>query len=183
MNIWIFETSEDAYNFTMSDSRVKVSEDILVIPRENVVGIADVYPFAISEKACGALHCRIMYPDIADWISWDSTKYTREDIENLVNKAKDIADWLDKATDEKSDDVIYAILQSRFNAKFHDGWKTVTQYNEANVYTEDGVKALNDISKIKEWIEDIENNLSYDNLSENDKTRLDYVVNSIINNP
>ena len=75
------------------------------------------------------------------------------------------------------------MLQDIFDAKFHDGWKTVAQYNEANVYTEDGVKALNDISKIKEWIEDIENNLSYDNLSENDKTRLDYVVNSIINNP
>jgi len=182
MNIWIFETSEDAYNFTMSDSRVKVSEDILVIPHENVVGIADVYPFAISEET-GALHCRTMYPDVSDWITWDSSKYTYKDIENLVNKAKEIARTINNSINKRPISETYAMLQDIFDAKFHDGWKTVAQYNEANVYTEDGVKALNDISKIKEWIEDIENNLSYDNLSENDKTRLDYVVNSIINNP
>ena len=175
MNIWIFETSEDAYNYTMSDSRIKVSEDILVIPRENVVGIADVYPFAISGWT-GALHCRTMYPDVSDWITWDSSKYTYKDIENLVNKAKEIARTLNNSINKRPISETYAMLQDTFNATIHD----------YKFFTDDGLEVLDNVNKIKDWIEKIVNQEIKDGfnyLSENDKTRLDHIVNNIINHP
>ena len=48
---------------------------------------------------------------------------------------------------------------------------------------EDKVKAKIDIRQIKVWIECLEIDLSCDYLSENDKVRLDHIVNNVINNP
>lgn len=55
MAIHVFESTADAYNATQCDPEVKKG-DLLYIPSEQVIGIADTWPIAITEKH-GELHC------------------------------------------------------------------------------------------------------------------------------
>ena len=52
--VWFFNDSGSAYDFTMCDDKINMG-DILVIPSEKVVGIAETYPFALSKES-GELH-------------------------------------------------------------------------------------------------------------------------------
>jgi hypothetical protein len=54
MKVWHFDSTGDAYDATQCREEIK-SGDILVIASEGVVGIADTWPFAITE-AHGHLH-------------------------------------------------------------------------------------------------------------------------------
>ena len=50
----IFESTKAAYNATMIGEEVSIG-DILIIPSEEVVGVAYAWPFALTEDTC-ALH-------------------------------------------------------------------------------------------------------------------------------
>lgn len=58
--IHYFQSSREAYDATMcgenfdTDTPIKTG-DLLVIESENVIGVADVYPLALTPE-CGALH-------------------------------------------------------------------------------------------------------------------------------
>ena len=49
-----FNTTVEAYDACQCDENIHMG-DLLLIPSENVVGIAHTWPFAVSEE-CGALH-------------------------------------------------------------------------------------------------------------------------------
>ena len=53
-NIWRFDDTVEAYSACQCDENIKTG-DVLVIPSEGVVGIADTWPFAITEQQ-GHLH-------------------------------------------------------------------------------------------------------------------------------
>jgi len=54
MSIHKFESTVDAYNACQCDEGIKQG-DLLVIESEGVVGVADTWPYAITE-AHGSLH-------------------------------------------------------------------------------------------------------------------------------
>jgi hypothetical protein len=54
MKVHHFESTGDAYDATQCDDTIR-NGDILVIKSEGVVGIADTWPFAVTETS-GKLH-------------------------------------------------------------------------------------------------------------------------------
>ena len=54
VRVWTFDSSADAYDMTQCDDDLKTG-DVLLIPSEKVVGVADVYPMAVTKNA-GHLH-------------------------------------------------------------------------------------------------------------------------------
>lgn len=199
MKTWIFKTSEDAYNFTMSDDRINVYEDILVIPSENIVGIASVYPFAISKKT-GCLHTNsiinyTMLNSFDDHINGTASKFhnrtahviynhygtdslpkyndvTFPDLHLLICNAYVIAKVLDKVISEKDASEIENLLIKHYDGIVHDGWW----------YTSEDVKTEANIDTIKKWVNNLTDVKSYE-FSQNDKERVNHIVNNVINNP
>jgi len=54
VRVWTFSSTADAYDMTQCDDDLKTG-DVLLIPSEKVVGVADVYPMAVT-KHTGHLH-------------------------------------------------------------------------------------------------------------------------------
>ena len=199
MKLWIFKTSEDAYDFTMSDDRINIHEDLLVIPNENVVGIASVYPFAIS-KNIGSLHNN----PIINYINLDSDNEFNEHIikkfelqQNkkgiyypslslLIHNAKVIAKWMNSIWDVTEISEIEILLVKQYQGIVHDG-KCYTSQTDARL--EIYKKTKMDINTIKDWINNIDVDFSKkstgeeNTFSENDRQRIFHIVNNIINNP
>ena len=196
MNIWIFKTSEDAYNFTMSDDRINIHEDILVIPNENVVGIASVYPFAVSKKI-GSLHDN----SIINYVSLNSDyetalnefKLQQEQkgiyylcLDLLIHNAKEITKWMNSIWDITEISEIEILLVKRYRGIVHDG-KCYTSQTSARL--EIYKKTKMDINTIKDWINNLDADFSKKSMgeentfSENDRQRITHIVNSVINNP
>lgn len=64
--IHVFRSSGDAYNACQTDTEVR-DNDILLIPSEEVVGIADTWPVAVTFQH-QELH------EVLDWVSWSSNR-------------------------------------------------------------------------------------------------------------
>ena len=62
-------------------------------------------------------------------------------------------------------------------------FKPLTNESKNKMKIKDKVKAKIDIRQIKVWIECLEIDLNCDYLSENDKVRLNHIVDNIINHP
>ena len=54
MKIWAFESTGDAYDTIQCNDEIRKG-DIVLVPSERVVGLADTWPVAPTE-ACGQLH-------------------------------------------------------------------------------------------------------------------------------
>ena len=51
---WVFESSGSAYNASQCDEEIRTG-DILLVPKEKLVGLADTWPVAVTELH-GDLH-------------------------------------------------------------------------------------------------------------------------------
>jgi hypothetical protein len=91
-NVWTFDTTGDAYDSVQCDDDIK-NGDILVIPSENVVGLAWTWPIAVTDNA-GHLHSIDDKPDSLEVIMRDA-KWSDEQVRAAIAKAEEMSLKLD----------------------------------------------------------------------------------------